>query len=63
MIEVIKEGHKRFVTCGNCGAELRYDNRTDPIDSGYFDGFLGISRYILTCPCCKKEINLGVIDK
>ena len=56
MIEILKQGTKRNVICPNCGAELRYDIRTDIIEGKFLDVYTGSRQLIIFCPCCNKQI-------
>lgn len=57
MIEILKQGTKRNVTCNNCGAELRYDIK-DVIDTPYNCAFTNQRQTKIVCPCCNQDIIL-----
>lgn len=56
MIEVLKPGNKKKVTCEECGAELRYQ----PEDVRMENPVQGLAGYIeyIVCPECNARIAL-----
>lgn len=54
MIEVIRYGKKRRITCGNCGALLEFEQ--DDIESVQ-TGINEFEQYI-RCPACGGNINV-----
>lgn len=56
MIEVLKSGNKKKVTCEECGAELRYQ----PEDVRMENPIQGLAGYIeyIVCPECNTKVAL-----
>lgn len=56
MIEVLKPGNKKKVTCEECGAELRYQ----PEDVRMENPIQGLAGYIeyIVCPECNTKVAL-----
>lgn len=56
MIEVLKPGNKKKVTCKECGAELRYQ----PEDVRMKNPIPGLAGYIeyIVCPECNTKVAL-----
>lgn len=56
MIEVLKPGNKKKVTCEECGAELRYQ----PEDVRMENPIQGLTGYIeyIVCPECSARVAL-----
>ena len=67
MIEIIKEGTKRIVTCYNCGCVFSYEKEDIKQDIAYDEHYIAPgdysipSRFIkeyIKCPQCSKLITL-----
>lgn len=62
MIEIIKAGTKKRVTCPTCGAVLSYDESTDVLKRGsdplVMHGCFAVAQEYINCPCCKQDIIL-----
>jgi ribosomal protein S27E len=54
MIEVLKHGNKKKVTCEECGAELRYQPEDVKKDKS-LEGVAGYIEYIV-CPDCETRV-------
>lgn len=53
MKQILKYGKYNVATCGKCNCEFAFEN-TDVIIKKEDDS------KIVTCPCCKEEINAPV---
>lgn len=72
MIEVVKYGSKKRVTCPGCGSVLSYDENSDIEKKPYTELNLGscgmcerITKYrkYIICPVCKHQIDLDPTTK
>ena len=62
MIEVIKYGSKKRVTCPGCGSVLSYDENSDiekkPYKKFGLNEMYTVAQKYITCPVCENEIHL-----
>ena len=62
MIEVIKYGSKKRVTCPGCGSVLSYDENNDvekkPCKKFGLNEMYTVTQKYITCPVCKQQIGL-----
>ena len=72
MIEIIKYGSKKRVTCPGCGSVLSYDENDDVEKKPYTELHLGsygmgerITKYrkYIICPVCEHQIDLDPTTK
>lgn len=63
MIEIIKKGTKKRITCRACGAVLSYDKETDvqkrPYKMFIRNEYCTVAQEYIECPCCDEDVILN----
>lgn len=62
MIKILEHGTIQKKRCEDCGCLFSYEKEDVEHKNNKLDPLLGRYDYV-TCPQCKKEITIGVLEK